>query len=104
MLLELLPLHTALAGMHAVGMLLRFMAPMALAVVGDLLLQAAPCPRVAFGCTRVIVGILLGRHVAHLRPDGKRSRIGPGERNVGSGRIVAVQYLPGGCPRGEAHR
>jgi hypothetical protein len=31
-LLELLPLQTALAGMHGVGVLLRLVAPMALAV------------------------------------------------------------------------
>ena len=44
-LLELLPLQTALAGMHGVGVLLRFVAPMALAVGGDLLLHAPACPR-----------------------------------------------------------
>src|SRR2546425_10818378 len=31
--------------MHGVAMLLRFVAPMALAVGGDLLLHAPPCPR-----------------------------------------------------------
>src|SRR5580704_7860877 len=38
-------LQTALAGMHGVGALSRFVAPMALAVGGDLLLPAPPCPR-----------------------------------------------------------
>src|SRR6266849_8471497 len=44
-LLELLPLQTALARMHGFVMLFLLVAPMALGVFGDLLLHAAPCPR-----------------------------------------------------------
>src|SRR6266849_5411818 len=51
-LLELLPLQTALALMHGFVMLLLLVAPMALAVFGDLLLYAAPCPRFIGGHLR----------------------------------------------------
>src|SRR6266700_5010961 len=62
--LELLPLHPALAGMHVVSVLLRFVTPMAFAVGGDLLLHAAPCPR------------LIGFHLQ--APDGCRLRLHAG--------------------------
>ncbi len=51
-LLELLPLQAALARMHGFVMLLLLVAPMALAVFGDLLLYAAPCPRFIGGHLR----------------------------------------------------
>jgi hypothetical protein len=57
----------------------------------------------AFGCTRVMASILLGRHVAHLRRAGKGLRAGQGERSVGPDGRVAVHYLPGGRPRGDVH-
>src|SRR5713101_5818471 len=65
LLLELLPLQTALAGMHGVVMLLRFVAPMALAVGGDLLLHAAPCPRLIGVHLQAPVGHSLWLHAGH---------------------------------------
>jgi hypothetical protein len=58
---------------------------------------------IAFGCTRVMASILLGRHVAHLRRAGKGLRAGQGERSVGPDGRVAVHYLPRGRPRGDVH-
>src|SRR6266436_408933 len=55
-LLELLPLQTALARMHGFVMLFLLVAPMALGVFGDLLLHAAPCPRLIGVHLRAPVG------------------------------------------------
>ena len=80
--LELLPPQTALASVHIIVMILLLVAPMALTVVGDLLLHAAPCPRLIGFHLRAPVGCGLWlhaghgsfpprAHVAHLRLDGK---------------------------------
>src|SRR6516225_4018794 len=63
--LELLPPQTALASMHIIVMLLLLVAPMALAVVGDLLLHAAPCPRLIGFHLRAPVGCGLWLHAGH---------------------------------------
>src|SRR6266446_3334797 len=63
--LELLPFHTALAGMHVVIVLLRFVTPMALAVVGDLLLHAPACPRLIGFHLQAPVGRSLWLHAGH---------------------------------------
>src|SRR4030095_6645629 len=63
--LELLPFHTALAGMHVVIVLLRLVTPMALAVVGDLLLHAPACPRLIGFHLQAPVGRSLWLHAGH---------------------------------------
>src|SRR6266852_8282751 len=77
--LELLPLHTALAGMHVVIVLLRFVTPMALAVVGDLLLHAAPCPGLVGFHLHAPVGHRLWLHARHCSypPGGDKGSGGP---------------------------
>ena len=64
-LLELLPLQTALARMHGFVMLFLLVAPMALAVFGDLLFHAAPCPRFIGVHLRAPVGRGLCLDAAH---------------------------------------
>src|SRR5260370_405866 len=101
-LLELLPLHTALAGMHVVTMLLRFVAPMARAVVGDLLLHAVPCPRLIGFHLRAPVGRSLWLHAGHswYPPRATRSALAPlmargcalGKANEASGLTGESRY------------
>src|SRR5262245_1075110 len=74
--------------MHIVVILLLLVAPMALAVVGDLLFHAAPCPRLVGFHLRAPVWCGLWLHAAHdspvcrtrrhpvsLSPAGRRRRI-----------------------------
>src|SRR5260370_8489214 len=65
--------------MHVVTMLLRFVAPMARAVVGDLLLHAVPCPRLIGFHLRAPVGRSLWLHAGHswYPPRATRSALAP---------------------------
>jgi hypothetical protein len=93
-------LQTALAGMHGVGVLLRFVAPMRLPSAAIFSFPHRPvhgssgftCRHqlgIAFGCTRGMACLLLGRHVAHLRPAGKGAL---GKANDASGLKEESRY------------
>src|SRR5260370_24520590 len=65
--------------MHGVVMLLRLVTPMALAVVGDPLLHAAPCPRLIGFHLLAPVGHSLRLHAGHglYPPRATRSALAP---------------------------
>src|SRR5260370_12033933 len=88
--------------MHVVTMLLRFVAPMARAVVGDLLLHAVPCPRLIGFHLRAPVGRSLWLHAGHswYPPRATRSALAPlmargcalGKANEASGLTGESRY------------